>query len=481
MPYDKYETVIGLEAHVQLSTRTKAFCADDATFGAAPNTHISTISMAHPGTLPHVNEEAIKYAVRLGLALGCEITRDTRFDRKNYFYADLPKGFQTTQDSHPICVGGKLRVKVGETERTVRLHHIHMEEDAGKSIHDINPKHSLIDLNRAGVPLLEVVTEPDLRSADEAAEFMTELRQIVRYLGICDGNMQEGSMRCDCNVSVRLKGATEYGTRCEIKNINSMRNAKRAIEYEARRQIRILEKGGEIDQETRAFDAQVGHTDVVLRSKENAHDYRYLPEPDLLPVVLTEEYIEDIRANMPPLPYEIHAELTAKYGLSEYDADVLLEEKEMVVFYKKITEHTKNYKAAANWLTNVIQSHLNDNQLTINEFELEAKTIAELIELVDTNKLSNAAAAQKVFPELVKQANTPPLELAKKLNLIQDSDEGSIEAIVDAVIAKYPDKVKAYQKGKKGLIGMFMGEVMKASGGKVNPKVANRLLQEKLK
>ena len=472
----KYETVIGLEVHVQLSTRTKAFCADDATFGAAPNSHISTISMAHPGTLPRVNEEAIKYAVRLGLALGCEITRDTRFDRKNYFYADLPKGFQTTQDSHPICVGGALKIR----DRNIRLHHIHIEEDAGKSIHDIDPKHSLIDLNRAGVPLLEVVTEPDLRSADEAAEFITQLRQIVRYLDICDGNMQEGSIRCDCNVSVRLKGAEEYGTRCEIKNINSMRNAKRAIEYEARRQIRILEKGGEIDQETRAFDAQAGHTDVVLRSKENAHDYRYLPEPDLLPVILTEEYIEDIRSNMPSLPHEIHTELTSKYGLSEYDVDVLLEEKEMVIFYKKITEYTKNYKAAANWLTNIIQSHLNDNQLTINDFNLKAETIAELIQLVDDNKLSNAAAAQKVFPELVKQPDTPPLELAKKLNLIQDSDEGSIEAIIDSVIVKHPDKVKAYQKGKKGLLGMFMGEVMRASGGKVNPKVATRLLQEKL-
>ena len=472
----KYETVIGLEAHVQLSTHTKAFCADNAAYGGAPNTHISTISMAHPGTLPRVNEQAIKYAVRLGLALGCEITRDTRFDRKNYFYADLPKGFQTTQDSRPICVGGSL--KIGD--RTVRLHHIHMEEDAGKSIHDIDPKHSLIDLNRAGVPLLEVVTEPDLRSADEAAEFITQLRQIVRYLDICDGNMQEGSIRCDCNVSVRLKGETAYGTRCEIKNINSMRNAKRAIEYEARRQIKILEKGGEIDQETRAFDAQAGHTDVVLRTKENAHDYRYFPEPDLLPVVLTEEYIENIRANMPQLPDEIYVELTKKYDLSEYDAKVLLEEKENVVFYKKITKHTKNHKAAANWQTNIIQAYLNDNQLSISEFNVQPKTIAELIQLVDDEKLSNAAAAQKVFPELVKQPDTSPLELAKKLNLIQDSDEGNIEAIVDAVIAKYPDKVKAYQKGKKGLIGMFMGEVMKASGGKVNPKVANRLLQEKL-
>ncbi len=476
MPYKKYETVIGLEVHVQLSTQTKAFCADNAAYGAAPNTHISTISMAHPGTLPRVNEQTIKYAVRLGLALGCEITRDTRFDRKNYFYADLPKGFQTTQDSHPICVGGSL--KIGD--RNIRLHHIHIEEDAGKSIHDIDPKHSLIDLNRAGVPLLEVVTEPDLRSADEAAEFITKLRQVVRYLDICDGNMQEGSIRCDCNVSVRLKDETEYGTRCEIKNINSMRNAKRAIEYEARRQIKIIEKGGEIDQETRAFDAQTGHTDVVLRTKENAHDYRYFPEPDLLPVVLTEEYIDDIRSNMPSLPHQIHEELTEKYGLSDYDAHVLLEEKENIIFYKKITKYTKNYKAVANWLTNIIQAHLNDNQLTISEFNLQPKTIAELIQLVDNDKLSNAAAAQKVFPELVKHPDTSPLELAKKLNLIQDSDEGNIEAIIDSVIAKHPDKVKAYQKGKKGLLGMFMGEVMRASGGKVNPKVATRLLQEKL-
>jgi len=476
----KYETVIGLEVHVQLSTESKAFCADAAAYGAAPNTHISTISMAHPGTLPKINERAIEYAVRLGLALGCDITRDTRFDRKNYFYADLPKGFQTTQDSHPICVGGKLEIEVGGELKTIRLHHIHMEEDAGKSIHDINPKHSLIDLNRAGVPLLEIVTEPDLRSGEEAYVFITELRKLVRYLDISDGNMQEGSIRCDCNISIRPKGETKLGTRCEIKNVNSMRNAKRAIEYEAKRQIKIIEKGGTIDQETRSFDAQAGHTNNVLRTKENAHDYRYFPEPDLLPVVLTDEYIDTVKKNMPKLPNEIKQELQSVYGLSDYDANVLLEDKDMVFFYKNITQHTKNYKAAANWLTNVIKSYLNENNLPIHQFSVSAEAIAKLIGMVDDNKLSNAAASQKVFPELVKQPNTPPLDLAQKLNLLQDSDTSSIETLVDNIIAQFPDKVKAYRNGKKGLLGMFMGEVMKASGGKVNPKVANQLLREKL-
>ncbi len=476
----EYEIVVGLEVHVQLSTASKAFCADAATYGAAPNTQVSTISMAHPGTLPRINEKVIEYAVRLGLALGCEITRDTRFDRKNYFYADLPKGFQTTQDSHPICVGGGLDIQIDGKTKHVRLHHIHLEEDAGKSIHDIDPRHSLIDLNRAGVPLLEIVTEPDLRSPEEAYEFITELRQIVRYLDISDGNMQEGSIRCDCNVSLRPMGETKLGTRCEIKNVNSMRNAKRAIAYEAKRQQGILEKGGTIDQETRSFDAQAGHTNNVLRTKENAHDYRYFPEPDLPPVVLTEEYIEQVRANMPKLPNEIQQELMTTYSLSEYDVKVLLEDKEMVDFYTQITQHTSNYKAAANWLNNVIKSYLNENNLPVNDFKISPKSIAALIQLVDDNKVSNAAASQKIFPELVKQPDTAPLQLATQLNLIQDSNEDSIEGIIDEILAKFPDKVAAYRKGKKGLLGMFMGQVMKASGGKVNPKVANQLLRDKL-
>ena len=288
--YDKYETVVGLEVHVQLKTATKAFCADDATFGGEPNTHISPISLGHPGTLPRLNKAQVKKAVKLGIALDCAINKVNFFDRKNYFYADLPKGYQITQDNLPICKGGGLTIETKTGKKHIRLHHIHMEEDAGKSIHDLDPAFSMIDLNRAGVPLLEVVTEPDMRSAEDAAQFVTELRKLVRYLDISDGNMEEGSIRCDCNVSVRLKGATEYGNRCEVKNVNSIRNAKRAINHEVKRQIDLIENGGVVEQQTRAFNADNGMT-YLLRSKENAPDYRYFPEPDLPPVVLTESEI----------------------------------------------------------------------------------------------------------------------------------------------------------------------------------------------
>ncbi len=477
--YDKYETVIGLEVHVQLGTKSKAFCGDDASFGAPPNTHISTISLGHPGTLPRLNKKQIEYAVKLGLALGSKISPTNNFDRKNYFYADLPKGYQITQDRMPICIGGGMDV---ETEaggkRHIRMHHIHMEEDAGKSIHDIAPDASFIDLNRAGVPLLEVVTEPDFRSAQEVDVFMNAMRQLVRYLGVSDGNMQEGSLRCDCNVSVRLKGAEKFGERCEIKNMNSMRFARKAIEFERKRQIDLLESGGKVAQQTLNFDPVSGTTSP-LRDKEDAHDYRYFPEPDLPPVVISDEYLAKIKAGMPALPWELQKTFIEKYKLSAYNAKLLTEEKGVATFFQGLTQHTKNYKGAANLVINKISPWLNEEKVGIADFPASHQQLGALIQLIDDGKVSNTIAYQRIFPELLKTKKMP-LEVAEAMNLVQSSDEGFLEKLVDDVIAQNPDKVKAYQNGKKGLIGFFMGAVMKASKGKAEPKSTNALLAKKL-
>lgn len=477
--YDKYETIIGLEVHVQLSTRSKAFCGDDASFGAPPNTHISTISLGHPGTLPRLNKKQIEYAVKLGLALGCTINQKNYFDRKNYFYADLPKGFQTTQDNRPICLGGRLSIKTDLGAKSIRIHHIHMEEDAGKSIHDIAPDASLIDLNRAGVPLLEIVTEPDFRSAQEVDVFMTTMRQLVRYLGVSDGNMQEGSLRCDCNVSIRLKGDTKLNERCEIKNMNSMRFARKAIEYEQKRQMDIMEAGGKVAQQTLNFDPATGIT-TPLREKEDAHDYRYFPEPDLPPIEIADDYIAQLKSQMPALPWELQKRFSDIYKLSAYNAQLLTEEKETASFFEKLAAHTQNYTGVANLIINKINPWISENKTSILEFPVSPNRLAGLLELIESGKVSNTIAYQRIFPQLVQSKKTA-LEIAQANNLIQSSNENFLEQLVTEVIEKNPDKVKAYQKGKKGLIGFFMGQVMKASKGKAEPKATNALLLEKLK
>ncbi|MEM6318402.1 MAG: Asp-tRNA(Asn)/Glu-tRNA(Gln) amidotransferase subunit GatB [Bacteroidota bacterium] len=476
--YDKYETVIGLEVHVQLGTKSKAFCGDDASFGAPPNTHISTISLGHPGTLPRLNKRQIEYAVKLGLALGCRINQENRFDRKNYFYADLPKGYQITQDRMPICVGGGMDVTTEEGTRHIRLHHIHMEEDAGKSIHDIAPNASFIDLNRAGVPLLEIVTEPDFRSSMEVDAFMNGMRQLVRYLGVSDGNMQEGSLRCDCNVSVRLKGETKFNERCEIKNMNSMRFARKAIEYERKRQIDLIESGRKIAQQTLNFDPVSGVT-APLRDKEDAHDYRYFPEPDLTPVVISDSYLADIKKEMPALPWELQQEFTEKYQLSAYNAKLLTEERATALFFKELTTKTNNYKGAANLIINKINPWLSETKSAISDFPATHEQLSALIQLVDDGKVSNTIAYQRIFPQLLTTKKMP-LEIAESMNLLQSSDDDFLAQLVQDVLDKNPDKVKAYKKGKKGLIGFFMGQVMKASKGKAEPKSTNALLVKKL-
>ncbi len=479
MPYEQYETVIGLEVHVQLSTHSKAFCGDDASFGGDPNTHVSAISLGHPGTLPRLNQKQIEFAVRLGFALQSDINLYSTFDRKNYFYADLPKGYQITQDRRPICIGGHLDIPTGNGLKKIRIHHVHMEEDAGKSMHDADPKDSLIDLNRAGVPLLEIVTEPDLRSADEVDAFMTAMRQLVRYLDISDGNMEEGSMRCDCNISVRKKGETKLNNRCEVKNLNSMRFAKRAIEYEVKRQIDLLEAGKTVEQQTLNFDPETGIT-APLRSKEDAHDYRYFPEPDLPPVVITPDFLQNVKSKLAPLPWALRKHFISEFSLPEYDANLLTEEKETALFFMELAKHDINYKSGANLIINKILPWCNEQKLEIGQFPLVFKQLAAFIQLIDEGKVSNSNAYQRIFPQLIEQPERSPLEIAKELNLIQTADEDFLEKIVDEVLAKNPDKVGAYQKGKKGLLGFFVGEVMRQSKGKAEPKTTNALLIKKL-
>jgi aspartyl-tRNA(Asn)/glutamyl-tRNA(Gln) amidotransferase subunit B len=476
--YEQYETVVGLEIHIQLGTHSKAFCGDSATFGGNPNTHISAISLAHPGTLPRMNKTQIEYAIRLGLAMDSSISLRNAFDRKNYFYADLPKGYQITQDRLPICIGGGIDVLVNGVKKHIRLHHIHMEEDAGKSTHDHDPNYSLIDLNRAGVPLLEVVSEPDMRSSDEVYEYIAAMRQLVRYLGISDANMEEGSMRCDCNVSVMKKGSIQFGNRCEIKNINSLRFAKRAIDYEAKRQIDLIESGGKVTQQTRSFDPVTGTT-APLRDKEDAHDYRYFPDPDLPPIVLKAEDIMKIKATLPPMPWELRADFIKK-GISIEDTHVLTEDKTTALYCLDLIKAAGNGKAVANLVLNKIRPFGKEKGVEIHETPISTARMVELLQLIESGKVASTVAYQRIFPEMWENNKETPLAIAQRFNLIQDSNTDFLSDIITKVLAQYPDKVADYKKGKKNLIGLFMGEVMKQSGGKADPKTTTQLLQKAL-
>jgi aspartyl-tRNA(Asn)/glutamyl-tRNA(Gln) amidotransferase subunit B len=477
MKNDQYEVVIGLEVHAQLLTQSKLFCGDAASFGAEPNTHISPITLAHPGTLPRMNKKAIEYAIKLGLALNCEIEQTNYFARKNYFYPDLPKGYQISQHTTPICKNGWVPVKVNDTERNIRLNRIHIEEDAGKSLHDVDENFTAIDLNRAGVPLLEIVSEPDLHSSDEAFAYITALRKLVRWLHICDGNMEEGSMRCDANISIRLKGETKLGTRVEVKNLNSIRNVKRAIDVEVERLIKITEAGEKIIQETRSYDADNNST-FSLRSKEEADDYRYFPDPDLTPFHITTDYLAAIKESLPQLPETLEKKYQQELNLPAYDAQVICGDKSSVNYFETIIKHTSNYKAAANWMMGPVKSYLNDHNIELSDFKLPAEKIAELIQLVDDGKTNFGTASGKIFHALLQTPKRNALELATSLNLLQESNSDSIAVWVDEVIAKMPDKVKEYKAGKKGLIGLFAGEVKKLSKGKADMQQANKLLAE---
>lgn len=475
-----YEAVIGLEIHVQLLTKSKAYCSDNAEYGGLPNSQVSPITIAHPGTLPKHNSTVVEKAIKLGLALHCDITRYNRFDRKNYFYADLPKGYQITQDKTPICTGGFVKVKLEDgSEKKIGLTRIHMEEDSGKSMHDQDLYDTLVDYNRAGVPLVELVSEPDIRSSEEAYQYVSEIRKLVRYLDICDGNMEEGSLRCDANISIRPVGTVAFGTKVEVKNMNSISNVKRAIESEIIRQTEVLNSGGEIISETRGFNALKGNT-FSMRSKEAANDYRYFPEPDLPPFRVTDNYLASIQADLPQLPEELYLQLKNEFGLSEYDSVTITEDKETALYYIRLTEHCKNYKTAANWILGNIKSHLNETATDISEFKLQPSQIAEIIALIDSGQLSHTAASQNVFPALLQNPNKTALSIAEELNVIQTNDIDLIQTIIAEVLAKYPDKVIEYKAGKKGLLGLFVGEVMKLSKGKADPKVVSSAVIEHL-
>lgn len=477
---DKYEIVVGLEVHAQMLTKTKAYSNDINEYGANPNTNVSVITLGHPGTLPTMNKKTIEYAIRLGLACGSHIADYQYFARKNYFYPDLPKGYQITQDKTPICTGGQIFIKNEDgSEKAIGITRIHMEEDAGKSIHDVDVFDTLVDLNRAGTPLLEIVSEPDIRSSQEAYDYLTEVRKLVRYLDICDGNMEEGSLRCDANVSVRLKGASEFGTKVEVKNMNSIRNVQRAIEFEVNRQIEVLENGGSLSQETRSFDALKGIT-ISMRSKEAANDYRYFPEPDLQPLFVDEKQIEAVRKEMPPLPRDLYLKYIHELKLSAYDAGILTDSKPIALYFEAIISHTKNYKSAANILMGEIKSYLNQNGLEMEQFPVSAQTIAELIALIDSGKVSYSVASQKIFPALIENPSKQPLDLATELNLIQDSDEGSLRGYIEKVMELNPNEVERYKNGEKQLIGFFMGQLMKVSQGKADPKQSNQLMRSML-
>lgn len=476
----QYEIVVGLEVHAQLLTKTKLFCADTTEFGKEPNTQISVVSLGYPGTLPRLNKESIALAVRLGLACNCEIVQHNYFARKNYFYADLPKGYQISQHTTPICKNGFLEISVGKENRKIRINRIHIEEDAGKSMHDENSDFSNLDFNRAGMPLLEIVTEPDLRSAEEAFAYVTSLRKLVRHLNVCDGNMEQGSLRCDVNISVRKKGDQKLGTKVEIKNLNSIRYIKKAIEFESKRLISLLEEGKTIVQETRGFD-ETDFTTYSIRVKEDEDDYRYFPEPDLPPFFISNETIEKIRSEMPALQTEIKEKLDAEYKLSTYDAEQLSGDSELSNFFFDLAKLTNNYKASANWILGPIKNHLSANELTLDEINLHPNTFAGIIDLIDKGKISYGIAVQQIFPAVLKNPSLDINQFIEENQLQIETSQTEIENLIEAALNKHSEKIPEYKKGKKGLISLFVGEVMKLSKGKADAKLVTEKIIEKLK
>lgn len=475
----EFEAVIGLEIHIQLKTQSKAFCADSALYGESPNTLVSAISLGHPGTLPMHNISAIEYATKLGLALNCNITQFNGYARKNYFYADLPKGYQISQDKTPICTGGFVEIPSDNSIKKITITRIHMEEDSGKSMHDQDLYDSLIDYNRAGVPLVELVSEPEIRSGEEAYHFVSEIRKLVRYLDICDGNMEEGSMRCDANISIRPKGSQTFGTKVEVKNMNSMTNVKRAIEFEIKRQTQAVLAGEKIVSETRSFNAANGTT-TSMRSKEEAQDYRYFPEPDLPPFIINQEFLDKVKISLPELPKALFEKFTQQLGLSDYDAQVLTEDRETAAYFTELNAQCKHAKTAANWILGPIKSWLNEQAKDITLFPINPTKLSKLIQLVMANTISHTAAVSVVLPELIVNPSLEPLEIAKSKNILQNTNSEELESWVLKVLESMPEKVTEYQNGKKGLLGLFVGEVMKLSKGSADPKKVNEIVRKKL-
>lgn len=477
----RYITVIGLEVHAELKTKTKIFCSCSTEFGGLPNTHVCPVCLGMPGALPVLNKQVVDFAIKTGLSLNCAIQKTNKFDRKNYFYPDLAKNYQISQLYQPICLGGHIDIVVDGEHKSIGVTRIHMEEDAGKLVHSgatiSTSDSSAVDYNRAGVPLLEIVSEPDMRSAEEARAYMENLKAILEYIDVCDCKMQEGSLRCDANVSIMPEGAKEFGTRAEIKNLNSFRSLVRAIEYEVERQKEILEDGGHVVQETRTWDEANGIT-LSMRSKEEAHDYRYFPEPDLVPVELTDEWIDGIRASLPELPAQRQVRLMEQFGLSEYDASLIVSTKAMAEYFDEAVKTAKDAKGVANWLLGDVSAYLNNEGITIGEFKISPANLAELVNLTKEGVLSSKLA-KKVFAEMLKD-NEAPKALVKKLGLEQVSDEGAIMKLVEETIAENPQAVADFRAGKQKAIGSLVGQIMKKSKGKANPGMVQSMLKEKL-
>lgn len=475
-----YTPTIGLEIHAQLTTNSKMFSPEAVVYGAMPNTHVSEITLAHPGVLPSINGAAIRKAIMMGLACKSRIAQTVSFYRKNYFYPDLPKGYQITQGDDPICHGGAIEIKLQNGKaKSIELERIHLEEDTGKSIHSTTTEETFLDFNRAGTPLIEIVTKPCMTTSEQAYNFLTELRKIVRYLEVCDGNMEEGSLRCDVNISIAPEHSKTYGQRVEIKNLNSIRNVQLAIECEIARQTALLESKSTVAPETRSYDPERGTT-ICLRMKNSASDYRYFPEPNLLPVLLDEGYIAEIKQTMPLLPKEFFEKFTTRYGLTDYDAAVLTSAKEFALYFEQVCGFTQNFKAAANWVLGPVKGYLNDLNIDLANFPIEASTIASLIDLVENDTLSFSTASHDIFKELLKNPKAAPIDLARSLGLVQTSDETKLKDIIEEVFAEYPDKVQEYRSGKNGVIDMFIGQVMRRGGRSISPKILRDFMEREL-
>ena len=471
-----YEVIIGLEVHAQVTSNSKLFSSSSTKFGAEPNTQVSLVDAAFPGMLPVINEFCVKQAIKTGIGLKAQINKRSVFDRKNYFYADLPQGYQISQFKHPIVGEGTVVLDMPNGQKEVGIERLHLEQDAGKSIHDIDPQNTMVDLNRSGVALMEIVSKPDLRSPDEVNVYIKKLRSIMRYLGTCDGNMQEGSLRADVNVSVRIKGTDKLGTRCEIKNVNSIKFMQMAINYEANRQVDLIEEGKSIDQETRLFDTKKNET-RSMRSKEDAHDYRYFPDPDLLPLEVTDDFVEKIKSEIPELPDEKKKRFIEKFKLSPYEATILVSDIETSKYFEEVIENS-DVKLATNWITGELFAVLNNKNLEISESPISSKNLSKLINLIKDGTISGKIA--KTIFELMMDSDKDPQKIVEEKGLKQESDPKALEALIDKVIVDNPDKVKEYKSGKEKLFGFFVGQAMKDSNGKANPQLVNDILKKKL-
>ena len=473
---NKYEVIIGLEVHAQVLSESKLFSTSSTKFGSEPNTQVSLVDAAFPGMLPVINEHCIKQAVKTGIGLKAKINKRSIFDRKNYFYADLPQGYQISQYKDPIVGEGSVTLDMPSGEKNIGIERLHLEQDAGKSIHDIDPQNTLVDLNRSGVALMEIVSKPDLRSLDEVNAYIKKLRSIMRYLGTCDGNMQEGSLRADVNVSVRKKGDKKLGTRCEIKNVNSIKFMQMAIDFEANRQVDVIEEGGSIDQETRLFDTKKNET-RSMRSKEDAHDYRYFPDPDLLPLELNDNYIDQIKKDIPELPDEKKKRFIEKFKLSPYEANILVSDIEISKYFEDVSKNS-DVKLATNWITGELFALLNEKNIEITESPISSKNLSKLINLIKDGTISGKIA-KSVF-EIMRDGDKDPITIVEEKGLKQQSDPKELENLINKVITENPKNVEAYKSGKDKLFGFFVGQVMKNSNGKANPKLVNEILKKKL-